>query len=46
MAMNELECLNQVLSDAAYRGENEIHIDTTIAERAKLPLDRMLSFKA
>jgi quinolinate synthase len=46
MAMNELECLNQVLSDAAYRGENEIHIDATIAERAKLPLDRMLSFKA
>ena len=44
MAMNELRCLNRVLDDAIYRAENEIHIDTAIAERARLPLDRMLAF--
>ncbi|MEC8501061.1 MAG: quinolinate synthase NadA [Pseudomonadota bacterium] len=46
MAMNELHCLSQVLSDASYRTQNEIHIDADIAERAKLPLDRMLNFQA
>ena len=46
MAMNELQCLSQVLSDASYRSQNEIHIDADIAERAKLPLDRMLNFQA
>ena len=44
MAMNELRCLNRVLDDAIYRAENEIHIDAAIAERARLPLDRMLAF--
>ena len=44
MAMNELRCLNRVLDDAIYRAENEIHIDEAIAERARLPLDRMLAF--
>lgn len=46
MAMNELKCLNRVLGDAIYRAQNEIHIDSSIAERARLPLDRMLGFKA
>ena len=46
MAMNELQCLSQVLSDASYRSQNEIHIDADVAERAKLPLDRMLNFQA
>ena len=46
MAMNELQCLSQVLSDASYRSQNEIDIDADIAERAKLPLDRMLNFQA
>ena len=46
MAMNELRCLNRVLDDAIYRAENEIHIDAAIAERARLPLDRMLAFNA
>jgi quinolinate synthase len=46
MAMNELQCLNRVLGDASYRAQNAIHIDPTIAERAKLPLDRMLEFSA
>ena len=44
--MNELECLRRVLGDAAYRAQNEIHIDHAIAERARLPLDRMLGFSA
>lgn len=44
MAMNELRCLNRVLDDAVYRADNEIHIDAAIAERARLPLDRMLAF--
>ena len=44
MAMNELRCLNRLLDDAIYRAENEIHIDAAIAERARLPLDRMLAF--
>ena len=46
MAMNELQCLSRVLGDASYRSQNEIHIDADIAERAKLPLDRMLNFQA
>ena len=46
MAMNELKCLNRVLGDAIYRAQNEIHIDSSIAERSRLPLDRMLGFKA
>jgi quinolinate synthase len=46
MAMNELQCLNRVLGDASYRVQNAIHIDPAIAERAKLPLDRMLEFSA
>ena len=46
MAMNELQCLNLVLDDASYRAENAIHIDPAIAERARLPLDRMLEFSA
>ena len=44
--MNELQCLNRVLGDASYRAENAIHIDPAIAERARLPLDRMLEFSA
>lgn len=45
MAMNELRALDRVLSDEAYRLENEIHIDPALAERAKMPLDRMLAFQ-
>ncbi len=42
MAMNELDGILQVL----HQGDQEIHVDPALAERAKLPLDRMLSFSA
>ncbi len=42
MAMNELDGILAVLQKA----DQEIHVDPALAERAKLPLDRMLSFSA
>jgi quinolinate synthase len=42
MAMNELENLLHVLKT----GDQEIHVDPALAQRAKLPLDRMLNFTA
>ena len=46
MAMNELRALDRVLSDDGYRNQCEIHVDSALGERAKLPLDRMLAFQA
>ena len=40
MAMNDLEKLVHVLEN----GDNEIHIDETVRQRAVLPLERMLEF--
>jgi len=40
MAMNGLAAVRQVLST----GSNEIFIDPAIADRARLPIDRMLTF--
>lgn len=40
MAMNGLENLLQVLKT----GDQEIHVDSVLALRAKVPLDRMLNF--
>jgi quinolinate synthase len=45
MAMNELQVLDKLLSDAAYRAGCEIQVDPAVGERAKLPLDRMLDFQ-
>ena len=42
MAMNELDAILEVLQ----KGDQEIQVDPVLAERAKLPLDRMLSFSA
>lgn len=42
MAMNELDGILEVLQ----RGDQEIFVDPVLAERAKLPLDRMLDFSA
>jgi quinolinate synthase len=42
MAMNELDGILAVLQKA----DQEIHVDPVLAERAKLPLDRMLNFSA
>lgn len=42
MAMNELESILHVLKT----GDQEIHVDPALAQRAKLPLDRMLDFTA
>ena len=42
MAMNELDGILEVLQ----KSDQEIFVDTALAERAKLPLDRMLSFSA
>jgi quinolinate synthase len=42
MAMNELEALDRVFEV----GGNEIFVEPALAERAMLPLERMLSFKA
>ena len=40
MAMNELDGILEVLQ----RGDQEIFVEPVLAERAKLPLDRMLDF--
>jgi quinolinate synthase len=40
MAMNELETLVGCLE----RGDNEIHVDPALAQRALLPLERMVNF--
>ncbi len=45
MAMNELETLDKLLTDEAYRASNEIHVDPALGRRAKEPLDRMLDFQ-
>jgi quinolinate synthase len=42
MAMNELDGILEVLQ----KGDQEIHVDAALIERAKLPLDRMLNFSA
>jgi quinolinate synthase len=42
MAMNELDGILEVLQ----RGDQEIHVDPALGERAKQPLDRMLNFSA
>ena len=42
MAMNELDGILEVLQ----KGDQEIFVDPALAERAKLPLDRMLNFSA
>ncbi|OAL86619.1 quinolinate synthetase [Acinetobacter sp. SFD] len=42
MAMNELDGILQVLQHR----DQEIHVDPALAQRAKLPLDRMLDFSA
>ncbi len=42
MGMNALQNLDQVLSS----GENEIHIDPVIREKAVIPIQRMLDFAA
>ncbi|ANF81121.1 quinolinate synthase [Acinetobacter sp. NCu2D-2] len=42
MAMNELDGILHVLQ----HGDQEIFVDPALAERAKLPLDRMLDFSA
>ena len=45
MAMNELQALDKLLTDADYRLANEIHVDPELGARAKQPLDRMLDFQ-
>ena len=45
MAMNELPALAQVLRDDSAMADNEIKIDSDIAARAMVPLQRMLDFK-
>ncbi|WP_179999890.1 quinolinate synthase NadA [Acinetobacter sp. YH12239] len=42
MAMNELDGILHVLR----HGDQKVHVDLALAERAKLPLDRMLNFSA
>jgi quinolinate synthase len=42
MAMNEIEALATVFD----RGDNEIHVDPELGERAMVPLRRMLEFAA
>ncbi|MEJ7929110.1 quinolinate synthase NadA [Ramlibacter sp. AN1015] len=42
MAMNGLADLARVLET----GANEVHVDATLIERARLPIDRMLAFTA
>jgi quinolinate synthase len=42
IAMNEFDGILHVLQHA----DQEIHVDPALAERAKLPLDRMLNFSA
>jgi quinolinate synthase len=44
MAMNELSVLAAALADDATLEANEIHVDRAIAERAMVPLNRMLAF--
>ncbi len=41
MAMNELQSLEQVF----HSSNNEIHVETELAKRAMLPLQRMLDFR-
>ena len=42
MAMNELDAILDVMK----KRDQEIFVDPALAERAKLPLDRMLNFTA
>ena len=42
MAMNGLAAVRHVLAT----GSNEIHVDPILAQRARLPIDRMLAFAA
>ncbi|MGI9326897.1 MAG: quinolinate synthase NadA [Pseudomonadales bacterium] len=45
MAMNELRKLAECLRSEQQMTANEIHVDPEIAQRALLPLNRMLDFK-
>jgi quinolinate synthase len=42
MAMNSLQGLAEVLES----GANQIQVDPTLGQRARLPIDRMLAFTA
>lgn len=42
MAMNELDAILHVLE----HGDEEIHVDSGLIDRARIPLDRMLQFSA
>ena len=44
--MNELSTLAAVLRNDTLLAQNEIHVDPAIGERAMVPLNRMLAFKA
>ena len=44
--MNELRKLAECLRSETQMAGNEIKVDPAIAERAMLPLNRMLDFKA
>ncbi len=46
MAMNELSKLAECLRSESNMATNEIRVDPEIGERAMLPLNRMLAFKA
>ncbi len=46
MAMNELPALAQLLRDDEIFRANEVRVDPAIAERAMVPLNRMLAFQA
>ena len=43
--MNELRKLAECLRSEQQMTANEIHVDPEIAQRAMLPLNRMLDFK-
>jgi len=45
MAMNELQVLDKLVTDATYRAGCEIHVEPSLGARAKVPLDRMLDFQ-
>jgi quinolinate synthase len=46
MAMNHLQVLADTLQSEALMLTNEIHVDPAIGQRAMVPLNRMLDFKA
>ncbi len=46
MAMNELKQLADCLDSDALTKANEVHVDPEVAQRAMIPLQRMLDFRA